>query len=329
MNRFSSLGLKSLLFFLCVCSVSCAAQRKQCRIVLLPDTQSYVAKYPDILQAQVRWIAAHDREIDFVLQQGDLTSRNTDKQWQRVASAFAEHDGHVPYVLAVGNHDLGKHSPADTRYSEPFNRYFPYEKYAADPRFGGAFEPGKMDNVWYRFRTGSIRWLVLSLEFAPRDEVLAWAGEVVAAHPRYKVIINTHAYLYSDDTRMDEHHKWNPRKYGIGQGKSGGSANDGQAIWSKLVSRYANIVFVFCGHVLNDGTGCLVSTGIHGNRVCQLLANYQNGVIGSENGGNGYLRILDVDACGGRVSVRSYSPYLDTFLTEPDQQFVVEGLDID
>lgn len=81
--------------------------------------------------------------------------------------------------------------------------------------------------------------------------------------------------------------------------------------------------------MLNDGTGCLVSTGIHGNRVCQLLANYQNGVIGSENGGNGYLRILDVDACGGRVSVRSYSPYLDTFLTEPDQQFVVEGLDID
>lgn len=327
MNHYFYLGLKSLLFFLCICSVSCAAQRKQCRIVLLPDTQSYVAKYPDILQAQTRWIAAHNREIDFVLQQGDLTNRNTDEQWQRVASAFAELDGLVPYVLAVGNHDLGEHGRADTRYSEPFNRYFPYEKYAAVPGFGGSFESGKMDNTWWHFRTGSIQWLVLSLEFAPRDEVLTWAGEVVATHPRHKVIINTHAYLYSDDTRMGEHHKWNPRKYGVGQ--DGGSANDGEAMWSKLVSRYANIVFVFCGHVLNDGTGCLVSTGIHGNRVYQLLANYQSGVIGSENGGNGYLRILDVDTRKDCVSVRSYSPYLDTDRTEPDQQFVIKGITLD
>ena len=88
MNHYFYLGLKSLLFFLCICSVSCAAQRKQCRIVLLPDTQSYVAKYPDILQAQTRWIAAHNRLIDFAHQQGALTNRNPHPAWQRAASAF-------------------------------------------------------------------------------------------------------------------------------------------------------------------------------------------------------------------------------------------------
>jgi len=58
-----------------------------------------------------------------------------------------------------------------------------------------------------------------------------------------------------------------------------------------------------------------------------MMANYQAGTVGSVNGGNGFLRILDIDAKNGRVVVRSYSPYTDTFRTEPDHQFVVEGLD--
>ena len=87
--------------------------------------------------------------------------------------------------------------------------------------------PSKMENVWYTFRTGGVKWLVLSLEFGPRDSVLAWAGAVIDAHPRHKVIINTHAYLYSDDTRMGSGDKWLPESYGIGKDKSSGSVNNG------------------------------------------------------------------------------------------------------
>ena len=186
---------------------------------------------------------------------------------------------------------------------------------------------GKMENVWYTFRTGGVKWLVLSLEFGPRDSVLAWAGAVIDAHPRHKVIINTHAYLYSDDTHMGPGDKWLPESYGIGKDKPSGSVNNGEQMWDKLIGLYSNIVFVFSGHVLNDGTGCLVSEGVHGNRVCQMMANYQTGTVGSVNGGNGFLRILDIDTERGKVAVRSYSPYAGTFRTEPDHQFVVEGLD--
>lgn len=98
-------------------------------------------------------------------------------------------------------------------------------------------------------------------------------------------------------------------------------------MWDRLIGLYSNLVFVFSGHVLNNGTGCLISEGVHGNRVCQMMANYQAGTVGSVNGGNGFLRILDIDAKNGRVVVRSYSPYTDTFRAEPDHQFVVEGLD--
>lgn len=97
-------------------------------------------------------------------------------------------------------------------------------------------------------------------------------------------------------------------------------------MWDRLIGLCSNLVFVFSGHVLNNGTGCLISEDVHGNRVCQMMANYQAGTVGSVNGGNGFLRILGIDAKNGRV-VRSYSPYTDTFRTEPDRRFVIEGLD--
>lgn len=318
--------IKILFLCLAVSEMSCAVQ-KPVRIVLMPDTQNYAETHPDIFNSQTEWIAAQCDSIAFVLQQGDITNRNAESQWKVAVEAMSRLDGKVPYVMAVGNHDLGLKGRTRNRDSGLFNRYFPYDKYARTKNFGGAFEFGKMENVWYTFRTGGVKWLVLSLEFGPRDSVLAWAGAVIDAHSRHKVIINTHAYLYSDDTRMGPGDKWLPESYGIGKDKSSGSVNNGEQMWDKLIGLYSNIVFVFSGHVLNDGTGCLISEGVHGNRVCQMMANYQAGTVGSVNGGNGFLRILDIDAKNGRVVVRSYSPYTDTFRTEPDHQFVVEGLD--
>jgi len=83
---------------------------------------------------------------------------------------------------------------------------------------------------------------------------------------------------------------------------------------------------VVCGHVLNEGTGLLISEGDNGNQVYQMLANYQTGVIGSENGGNGYLRIIDIDPVREMMSIRTYSPFLNEFKTEKDQQFSFEGI---
>ena len=40
-----------------------------------------------------------------------------------------------------------------------FNEYFPYIKHSQMRHFGGAFEEGKMDNVWYSFKAGGLEWL--------------------------------------------------------------------------------------------------------------------------------------------------------------------------
>ena len=166
--------------------------------------------------------------------------------------------------------------------------------------------------------------MILSVEVGPRNKVLDWAGEVVKGHPSHKVIINTHAYLYSDDTRMCEErgHHWLPQLSVMNIGATGPEAvNNGEQMWEKLVSRYPNIFMVVCGHVLNDGTGTLISEGKNGNKVYQMLANYQHYVQGSVNGGNGFLRILTFHSRQGRISVQTYSPYINEFKTDISHQY--------
>ena len=84
-----------------------ASCSQKVRIVLLPDTQTYAEKYPEIMDTQLNWIAHNAKHINFVLQQGDLTQNNNDKEWQTVKNAFSKIDNKVPYILAVGNHDMG------------------------------------------------------------------------------------------------------------------------------------------------------------------------------------------------------------------------------
>lgn len=308
-----------------ICLVmACSQPPKPFTLVLLPDTQVYSHSYPAIFRAQTEWIAHHADSFAFVLHQGDITDFNSEEEWENAAGALSVLDGKVPYTFVPGNHDLGPKGNASVRDSELFNRYLPYAKYQKMPHFGGAFEEGKMDNTYHTFTAGGLGWLILSLEFGTRDKVLRWANEVIEAHPNHKVIVNTHDYMYSDETRMslERGHSWVPQNYGVGKETGDEAVNDGEMVWEKLVSQHPNVLLTFSGHVLHDGTGQLISAGKHGNDVYQMLANFQSGVIDSENGGNGYLRLVTIDTHKKTISVKTYSPYVDNYKTEPNQQFV-------
>lgn len=303
-------------------------KNKVIRLIVFPDTQNYVKDWPHIFQSQTAWVVNNADSISFVIHVGDITNANNKKQWETAVSTMSIMDNHVPYTFCPGNHDIGTHGSSDMRNTMMLNEQMPYSKYSKMAGFGGVYEAEKMDNSWHTFTTsGGYDFLILSLEFGPRDGVLEWAGEVIKTHPSHNVIINTHAYLYSDDRRISAiyGHKWTPSSYGLYEA-GGQDANDGEEIWTKLVKLYPNIFMVVCGHVLNDGTGFLISEGDNGNKVYQMLSNYQTGVIGSENGGNGFLRIIDIDPSDAEISVRSYSPFLNEFKTEEDQQFHIEGV---
>jgi hypothetical protein len=317
---------KTFLILLSSCLfAACSKKMHTAKIVLLPDTQTYAEKYPHILESQINWVLKNGKEISFVLQQGDLTQNNNDEEWTVIKTAFSKLDNKLPYVMALGNHDMGSVPGkfADIRNTELYNRYFPFEKFSRLPGFAGSFENGNSDNSYYLLQTGKLKWLILNLEFGPRDTVLNWANGLAEKFKDHLVIVNTHSYMYSDSTRQGPGDNWRPQAYGVGKDSGYSKVNDGEDIWNKLVRKQANIRLVFSGHVLNSGVGTLVSINDAGLPVYQMLANYQEGVKGSENGGNGYLRILDLDFKYNRIKVSTYSPYLDKGMEKAGHNFII------
>ena len=293
-------------------------------IVVLPDTQYASENYPAVFESQTQWIADNKDYINiaFVLQEGDITNDNSSTtQWSNASAAMAILDGNVPYAASVGNHDLGPSGGATTRDTQ-FNDYFPAGRFSA---LGGVYEPNHMENSYHYFTAGGIDWLVLALEFGPRAKILEWANSVIAANPHRRVIIVTHNYMYSDDTRVGTGDSWNPHEYGLCSVSDPNEVcNDGEEMWTNCVKLHENISFVFSGHICNDGTGKLVSVGDNANNVYQMLANYQN----EANGGNGWLRIITFYPEEQRVGVKTYSPYLNQYRTGADNQFEFLNVDL-
>lgn len=293
-------------------------------IAVLPDTQVYAMRYPGHFEAQTRWIVENReaRDIRFVLHLGDVTNNNDEPQWAVARAAMERLHGHVDYAIAPGNHDYGPNGNAADR-TTLFNDVFPYAEAAARPSFGGAYEPGKLDNTWHHFDVGETPWLVLALEWGPRQGAVDWAHRVMAAHPDHRAILITHAYMYFDETRYrwaerGAEQSWNPHAYGTA--KLPGGVHDGQELWDELVSRHPGFLMTLNGHVLGDGLGRMVSEGAGGQPVHQMLVNYQM----KEEGGMGYLRLLEFLPDGRTVQVKAFSPVTGEHRTDPQNQFVLE-----
>ena len=184
-------------------------------MILLGDPQGYT-KY-DINQPLfdlcTAWIADNidNLKIKAVLCTGDVVEQNENivrnrkmlnqtsrEMWEAGSNAFKRLDNKITYIISPGNHEYGfQHSENGmTRFPE----YFPIERnsqwkktiVAATNNRNGlpTLENAAMeitDEHWGRI-------LIIAVEFAPRDEVLSWARELVAT-PRFKdhtVILITH-----------------------------------------------------------------------------------------------------------------------------------------
>ena len=312
-------------------------------MVVLPDTQVYL-KYPStagIFGEMTDWIVSNKttRNIGLVLHEGDIVNRNdsneddqtAEQQWENAQDAMFRLNGEVPYILSTGNHDHGFRD-AESRDTH-FNEYFSSTNNPLnDPAQGGILKglmvSNELQNAYYEYVAPDGReFLFFSLEWGPRTSVVAWA-ESIAGNPEYAshtAALLTHAYLHFDESRYDRSQdvdsdgnndrQWNPHTYDTAPDTS-----DGQELWDNLVKLNGNFAMTFNGHVLGDGTGYLVSTGEQGNAVHQMLFNRQF----RPNGGNGWLRLLEFMSDGKTVQVRTYSPFLDQWETDPANQFTFQ-----
>lgn len=268
-------------------------------IAFVPDTQYHNRIYPEVFTRQLQWLAEQAQERNIVLTTllGDITDNNTRDQWERAAQTIGMLDGVMPFVLAQGNHDMTQAggSVSDRDHSL-INEYFPLEK---QPWITGTFEEGRVENSYSLFAFQDVKYLILSLEFGPRNEVLAWANEVVAQHPDYRVIMITHNYTAGNGGRSNS-----ALNYDIANNPAT-SVNAGPGMWSNLVQLHANFQLVVSGHIHSNAIPRQVALGRNRNWVYEMLIDYQSDPMG----GNGYFVLMTFNP-DGTIEVRAYSPYL-------------------
>jgi hypothetical protein len=184
----------------------------------------------------------------------------------------------------------------------------------------------RLDNAFAVVELAGTRWLFVGLEFGPRDAVVRWAADVLRAHAELPALVFTHAYLYSDGRRYDRARMppqpYHPDLYALTPEQG---INDGEDLWRTLIEPNPNVRLVLSGHVIPDGTARAVAIRADGSRVHELLANYQLCDLcpcAEVEGGGGYLRLLEFDA-QGQVQVSTYSPYLDAWLQDAENEFML------
>jgi len=321
MNKFQVFLVACILGACVVASAVMAAppsiQPGSWTLALLPDTQYYTnhPNYNKYFYNQTQFLAdcKTPLNIAYVLHEGDVTQDNYSNEWAIASKAFKTlDDANIHYSMVPGNHDYPGSGDPPNRTSLMAD-YFPVTRLASQPTFGGVYsgEPDSPHNSYSLFSSGDTDWLVLSLEYYPRDQIVDWADGVLKQYPNRQAMILTHAYLFRDDTRI-----CNPPPYTTHLKNLPGGVNGGEEMWTQLKDN-PNLQFVFCGHIC--GTGYLASEADHGNIVHQILADYQD----IPHGGDGYLRLLEFLPDGQTVHVRTYSPYLDQSLTDADNDFVL------
>lgn len=295
-------------------------------MILLGDPQGYT-KY-DINQPLfdlcTAWIADNIENLNIkaVLCTGDLVEQNenivrnrkmlnqTSKEmWVAASNAFTRLDNKVPYIISAGNHEYGYlHSENGMTH---FPEYFPFERNTAWREICVSAFPNRsgvasLENAAFEFDDPNWgKFLVITSEFAPRDEVLNWAKEL-AAKSQYKdckVLFMTHSFLRerSAERTRNESYTISPRNWG-------------EDVWKKLVEPSSNILFVICGHTgkpgdFEDSVAFRVDKNKAGKNVHQMMFNVQTLGGGWEgNGGDGWLRILEFMPDGKTIKVKTYSP---------------------
>ncbi len=339
---------KIILFFIACLFLSGIPAQNKISFVVFPDTQNNANLFPEVMESQFDWVAANAAQFDFVLHVGDVVeSSSNSTQWQRAKKNFAKlTDAGLPYVFCIGNHDTkislntAADATCDTRVSTACNTAFPASSFAG---LAGVYEQGKIDNSYHFFQAGGKEMMVVSIEHCPNDLIVAWANEVIAENQDKLVIILTHNYMaygsVAEECTQDaimstiNWRKHAPAPYdelADDPNHPESVINTGEMLWNKLVRKHKNIFATFSGHVLGTGTAKLVNYGDHGNKIYNILQNYQNQVnILSDGGKNGYLRLIEIDMDEKTMEVLTYSPYFHQYFpTNIKQNYLFGGVDL-
>ena len=277
-------------------------------LVNLPDTQYYSCEcnggLAETFTAQTSWIVQERESLNVacVAHVGDVVDHGDsyEEEWINADAALSLLEDPqttglaegIPYSVAVGNHDQGGGGAAGP--TAFFNQYFGVERFEDRSYYGGHFGDDN-DNHYILFSAGGLDFVVLSLEYdtVPDGDVLDWAGTVLDEHADRRAILISH-YLLGTDGEFS------------GQG----------LLTYEALKHHPNLFLMMAGHL--TGEAARVDT-YEGHSVYTLLADYQF----RDNGGDGWLRVLEFTPEDDEIHVQTWSPTRGEFETDTDSEFVL------
>lgn len=272
------------------------------------DTQYYNEQFPqrqlDIHDYLLR--RRRDMNLQYLFHTGDIVDEYDQPiQWERADAAYRMLDrAALPYGVLGGNHDVGQY---DFKGFPIYSNWFGSSRFAGRPWYGGSHQNnrGHFDLI----NAGGHDFLMLYMTWMPGADQFAWMNQVLAAHPERTAIICVHNYLDVD-------------------GSYPGSAT---ALHDQVVAKNPNVRMVIGGHYHGAlHTVHRFSDGGSQRTVHNVLFDYQD----LPEGGQSFVRLMHFDNRGGKVLMRTYSPYLKRYsstswrLQPEHQEFTVPYSDL-
>lgn len=273
-------------------------------IVILPDTQHYscdalCGSNSEIFESQTRWIV-NNRDvlnIVYVAHAGDIVNNATNEdQFLRASESMSllEHSDNtsllqgIPYGVLRGNHDQ------DSTFNY-YNKYFGISRFSGRDYYGGSYNGIDNNNNYGLFSAGGMDFIVVNLEYNPSSAVRNWANTLLATYSNRQAIVVSHSIL--------------------DVGYPAPFTSEGRKIYDALKGN-PNLFIMLCGHMHGEGRRADV---YNSSTINTLLADYQDYV----NGGNGFLRIITFSPERNRITIKTYSPWLDQYETDSGSQFTL------
>ncbi|WP_301925811.1 LamG-like jellyroll fold domain-containing protein [Corynebacterium glaucum] len=298
---------------------------------VMPDTQFYARYGTDAagdifgsrygsnpFDVQTKFLADNHEALgtEFVTHLGDLVDQPEDlASWDIADRAMAVLDqANLDYSVLPGNHDYAMLGGASA-----FETYFPVSRAEQLSTFKGRHQstdvyaggkdykfPGQtVDSEYHIFEAEGQEYLVLALGFRANDDTLAWAQEVIDAHPTLPVILTAHEIT------------------GInGDGSTYFTKEYGQHLWDALIRKNDQIFLTIAGH--HHGAGYHVTTNDAGHDVINILQDYQMAYLG----GNGLMGLLQFDLSNNQLEMTAFSPWVqqkDTAKLTAFDHLLLEG----
>ncbi|MBQ9815861.1 MAG: metallophosphoesterase [Proteobacteria bacterium] len=303
------------------CEYNCGSDCDPFSIVIIPDTQYYTGvrrkgkidpptydkKGETIYHKQMQWIVDNKDtaiipNLKMVVHMGDMTNDNEDVQW-RIAKSAQDilKKNNIPFAIVTGDHDYrGKWDDTKNkvlpggRAQTKFPEYFKEDYLNKLPGYGGIYNKV---NTYFNFKAGNQDYMVLNLEFAPRQQTLCWANNLLnqSENKNKKVILVTHSNLThgSSSSKTNDKGEYiygdkpNPLMVQVG--------SKGQEIWDGFTSRHSNVIMALSGHT--DDSERRIREGNNGNQVAEILTDYQFELPCEQNSLNKCKTVCEKDKC--------------------------------